>query len=90
MEQRLIRKEEIVRGVIAKLGMNMGTYSACTIVMVRDDEVHICRPYVYAHQNFDSKTGLIGMEQFSMSMKRATECLFVEIDTQGKPPIMVT
>lgn len=30
----------------------------------------IARPYVYAHQNFDSKSGLIGVENFSMTLDR--------------------
>jgi hypothetical protein len=86
---RLIREEEIVRGVIGRL-TGMGIYSAVTITMIRDGEVYLSRPFVYAHEHFDSRNGLMGCENFSMSIRRATQCIEVETDRDDKPTMMVT
>ena len=89
MQNRFIREEEIQRGVIARM-IGMGIYGAVTITMVRDGEVFLNRPFVYTNEHFDSKIGLIGMESFSMSLKRATECLEIEEDLNSNPRTMIT
>jgi len=90
MAFRPIKKDELVRGSVCRLANLGGAYDACTIVMVRDGEVHVARPFVYAHQHFDSKSGLIGVENFSMSEERALTSLEVEVDRFDVANKMVT
>lgn len=73
---RKIRKEDIRRGIIIRLGNMTDTcFNGATIIGVEEkhdiggkySEVWIARPYVYAHEHFDSSSGgLTGVEVFSI------------------------
>ena len=77
MGWRKIQKEDIKRGTVIRMGnlMNDGSYCMATIVAVRENEpiwnyVKVARPYVYAHEHFDSNSGLIGSEVFDIGMDK--------------------
>lgn len=69
---RKIEKKDIINGAMIRLSRMYDGFNIATIVGVfeKENEVWIARPYVYAHQNFDSKSGLIGVENFSMTLDR--------------------
>ena len=72
---RTIEEEDVINGAMIRLSRMHDGFNIATIVGVFDDkdEVWIARPYVYAHQHFSSKSGLIGVENFSMTRKRIVE-----------------
>jgi len=65
---RKIRREDIRRGVIVRITRLSDTcYNGATIVGVDGEIAYLSRPYIYAHEHFDStKGGLTGVETFSV------------------------
>lgn len=82
MAYRKIRQEDIRRGTVVRFVNMGGLYNAGTIVSVRDGEIYVARPFVYAHEHFDSRNGLIGCEHFSISIQRALEGVSLEVETE--------
>jgi hypothetical protein len=70
MGWRKITKADIRRGVAINLDRDGSPFWAATIVGIEGDTVNVSRPYVYAHEGFNSKSGLIGVENFSMTLDR--------------------
>lgn len=70
MGWRKITKEDVRRGVLIRMtGIVDTPYNGATIVGVIDTMVWVSRPYVYAHEPFDAKSGLMGAENFPISIE---------------------
>lgn len=69
---RRIQREDCVIGTIVNLYSLMmdGSYSMGTIVSVKDNQIEIARPMVYAQAEFNS-SGMICTERFWVSIDRA-------------------
>jgi hypothetical protein len=81
MSWRNLRKEDIKRGTVIRLGniMNDGGYYNATIISVSEidasDYPHftVARPYAYANEHFNSKHPLMGSEVFAIGVKSALD-----------------
>jgi len=70
---RTIEEKDVINGAMIRLSKMYDGFNIATIVGVFENEVWIARPYVYAHEGFNDKSGLIGVENFSMTRKRIVE-----------------
>ena len=70
---RKIEEKDVITGAMVRLSGITDGFNIATIVGVFENEVWIARPYVYAHEGFDDKSGLMGVENFAMTRKRIVE-----------------
>lgn len=75
MAWRKIQREDIERGVIIRLKKleDDGAYSVATIVATALDgplykHIKVSRPMALAHEHFDSNTGLLQQEVFTIGL----------------------
>ena len=74
---RKIEDDDIQRGTVIRLKnmMRDGGYCMATIIGVHDsnlmeDYITVARPYVYAHEAFNTNQPLLGAEVFEITLRR--------------------
>ena len=77
MSWRKIQLSDIKRGTVIRMNKmaNDGAYHMATIIAVHYEDpryphVKVARPYVYAHEEFNSKDPLMGAEVFAIGIER--------------------
>lgn len=88
MAWRKIKETDIVRGTVVCFTniQRDGGYGTATIIQVIDDQVTFSRPMAYAHEHFNSNTGLLSHEVFTAPIYRLLKSPDVEVfeETSGK------
>lgn len=86
-------REEIRRGVVIRIGLIEDWGTAVIIHDDRGDDVTVSRPMAYAHEHFNSKTGMLTHEVFDVSinsMLKETTDIMVYEDLKGQLRTMMT